>query len=153
MLTDPASNGADAADSFSVVAPSLPGYTFSFKPGQQRFSLEQIADAFAELMTKVLGYDSFAAQGGDWGAFVTSRLGYAYPQHIKGIHLNLLAVRRDPKMLEMAKTKTWPGIFRILKFPHPGHQAADAGLWSDRFTGGLGGVAGGEVLHLDGLPW
>ena len=99
MLTDPSSHGADPADSFTVVAPSLPGYIFSFKPGQQRFSLEQIADAFAELMTRVLGYDSYFAQGGDWGAFVTSRLGYAYPQHVKAIHLNLLAVRRDPKMM------------------------------------------------------
>jgi len=100
MLTDPASNGGDAADSFTVIAPSLPGYTFSFAPGQERFSLERIADAFAELMTKVLGYDSYGAQGGDWGAFITSRLGYAYPQNVVGIHLNMLAVRRDTKMLE-----------------------------------------------------
>ncbi|NIO43834.1 MAG: alpha/beta fold hydrolase [Burkholderiales bacterium] len=100
MLTDPASHGADPTDSFTVIAPSLPGYTFSFNPGQQRFAVERIADAFAELMTRVLGYDSFGAQGGDWGAFVASRLGYSYPKHVKGIHLNLLAVRRDPKMLQ-----------------------------------------------------
>jgi microsomal epoxide hydrolase len=100
MLTDPASHGADPAESFSVVAPSLPGYTFSFTPGQERFSLERIADAFAELMTRVLGYETYGAQGGDWGAFVTSRLGYAYPQNVIGIHLNMLAVRRDPKMFE-----------------------------------------------------
>jgi pimeloyl-ACP methyl ester carboxylesterase len=100
MLTDPARFGGDPADSFTVVAPSLPGYTLSFKPGQPRFKLEEIADTFASLMTDVLGYPRFAAQGGDWGAFVTSRLGYAYPQRVVGIHLNLLAVRRDPKMLE-----------------------------------------------------
>ena len=100
MLTDPASHGADSADSFSVVAPSLPGYTFSFNPGQERFSLERIADAFNELMTRVLGYDNYGAQGGDWGAFVTSRLGYAYPQNVRGIHLNMMAIRRDPKMFE-----------------------------------------------------
>jgi len=100
MLTDPARFGGDPADSFTVVAPSLPGYTLSFKPGQPRFKLEEIADTFASLMTDVLGYRRFAAQGGDWGAFVTSRLGYAYPQRVVGIHLNLLAVRRDPKMLE-----------------------------------------------------
>jgi len=100
MLTDPARFGGDPADSFTVVAPSLPGYTLSFKPGQPRFKLEEMADTFASLMTDVLGYPRFAAQGGDWGAFVTSRLGYAYPQRVVGIHLNLLAVRRDPKMLE-----------------------------------------------------
>jgi pimeloyl-ACP methyl ester carboxylesterase len=100
MLTDPAAHGGDPADSFTVVAPSLPGYTFSFAPNQQRFSLEMIADTFAELMSGVLGYRKFAAQGGDWGAFVTSRLGYAHADKLHGIHVNLLAVRRDPKMLE-----------------------------------------------------
>jgi microsomal epoxide hydrolase len=98
MLTDPARFGGDAADAFTVVAPSLPGYTFSFRPGQARFSVEQIADVFAELMT-ILGYRRFAAQGGDWGAFVTSRLGLMHPERLLGIHLNLLAVRREPAML------------------------------------------------------
>jgi microsomal epoxide hydrolase len=51
-------------------------------------------------MTEVLGYRRFAAQGGDWGAFVTSRLGFQFADHVIGIHLNLLAVRRDPSMLE-----------------------------------------------------
>ena len=99
MLTDPARFGGDEADSFTVVAPSLPGYTLSFEPNQRRFSVEQIADCFAALMTDVLGYGRFAAQGGDWGAFVTSRLGYSYPERLNGIHINLLAVRRDPATL------------------------------------------------------
>ena len=88
MLTDPARFGGDAADAFTVIAPSLPGYAFSFAPNQPRFSVEQIADVFAELMTSVLGYKRFGAQGGDWGGFVTSRLGYAYPERLTGIHLN-----------------------------------------------------------------
>jgi microsomal epoxide hydrolase len=99
MLTDPARFGADAADAFTVVAPSLPGYTLSFKPGQKRFSVEEIAEVFAALMTDVLGYRRFGAQGGDWGAFVSSRLGYQFAERMIGIHLNLLAVRRDPQML------------------------------------------------------
>jgi pimeloyl-ACP methyl ester carboxylesterase len=98
MLTDPARFGGDAADAFTVIAPSLPGYAFSFRPGQARFSVEQIADAFAELMS-LLGYQRFAAQGGDWGAFVTSRLGLMHANRLYGIHLNLLALRRDPAML------------------------------------------------------
>jgi microsomal epoxide hydrolase len=99
MLTDPARFGADPNDSFTVIAPSLPGYTFSFTPGQKRFDIKEIADVLAELMSDVLGYSRFGAQGGDWGAFVASRLGYAYPDRLIGIHLNLLAVRRDAKML------------------------------------------------------
>lgn len=100
MLTDPVGVGADPNDSFTVIAPSLPGYTLSFSPGQSRFGIEEIAEVFASLMSDVLGYSRFGAQGGDWGAFVTSRLAHTYPERVIGIHLNLLAVRRDAKMLE-----------------------------------------------------
>jgi microsomal epoxide hydrolase len=95
MLTDPARFGGDPADAFTVVAPSLPGYGFSFRPGQRRFGVSEIGDVFATLMTDVLGYRRFAAQGGDWGGFITSRMGFAYPDRLAGIHVNLLAVRRD----------------------------------------------------------
>jgi microsomal epoxide hydrolase len=99
LLTDPAAHGGDARDAFTVVAPSLPGYTLSFAAGQRRFAVEDIAEVFAELMTGVLGYERFGAQGGDWGSFVTSRLAYTHADRMIGIHLNLLPVRRDPKML------------------------------------------------------
>src|ERR1043166_7879840 len=98
MLTDPARFGGDPADAFTVVAPSLPGYTFSFTPNQPRLGIVEIADVFATLMTDVLGYRRYAAQGGDWGAFVSSVLGWRHPEKLIGIHLNLLAVRRDPKI-------------------------------------------------------
>ena len=98
-LTDPARFGGDPADAFTVVVPSLPGYGLSFAPNQARFSLEQIADCFADLMTGVLGYPRFAAQGGDWGAFITSRLGAVHADKLIGIHVNLLAIRRDAKMV------------------------------------------------------
>jgi len=99
MLTDPSRFGGDPADAFTVVAPSLPGYTLSFQPNQPRFSVEQIADCFASLMTDVLGFKLFVVQGGDWGGFVASRLGFAYPERVAGIHLNLLAVPRDTAIL------------------------------------------------------
>jgi microsomal epoxide hydrolase len=98
-LTDPARFGGDPADAFTVVAPSLPGYGLSFAPGQPRFGVEAIADCFAELMTAVLGYRRFAAQGGDWGAFITSRLGTVHADKLIGLHVNLLPVRRDPKIV------------------------------------------------------
>jgi microsomal epoxide hydrolase len=98
-LTDPERFGGDPADAFTVIAPSLPGYGLSFTPDQPRFGIEQIADCFAELMTDVLGYSRFGAQGGDWGSFITARLGYAYPERLSGIHLNMMPVRRDPAML------------------------------------------------------
>ncbi len=99
-LTDPARFGGDPADAFTVVAPSLPGYGLSFSPGQKRFALPEIGDCFAALMTDVLGYQRFVAQGGDWGSFVTSYLGAAYADRTVGIHLNLLPIRRDPDMVK-----------------------------------------------------
>ena len=98
-LTDPASFGGDPADAFTVVAPSLPGYGMSFRPGQKRFGIEEIADCLADLMTETLGYRRFAAQGGDWGGITASRMGYAHADKLIGIHVNLLAVRRDGSML------------------------------------------------------
>ena len=98
-LTDPGRFGADPADAFTVVAPSLPGYGLSFTPGQARFGVEAIADCFAALMSEALGYERFGAQGGDWGSFIAARLGYRYPERLSGIQLNLMPVRRDPHML------------------------------------------------------
>jgi pimeloyl-ACP methyl ester carboxylesterase len=78
---------------FHVVAPSLPGYTLSFAPGQRRFGAQEIADCFADLMT-LLGYARFGTQGGDWGAFVAAALGHRHAERLTGIHLNLLPLSR-----------------------------------------------------------
>ncbi|HKD67397.1 MAG TPA: epoxide hydrolase [Candidatus Binataceae bacterium] len=91
MLTDPAAHGGDAHDSFTVVAPSLPGYGFSDDPSGG-MNAPGMARLFHELMTEVLGYHRFGAQGGDWGAAIVSALGYDYPGDLIGIHLNLVGV-------------------------------------------------------------
>ena len=95
-LTDPARYGADPRDAFTVVAPALPGYGFSHVRNQRRLHMEEMAEIFWRLMTDVLGFARFGAQGGDWGAFITGRLGYAYPQHVIGIHLNMVPVAPHP---------------------------------------------------------
>jgi microsomal epoxide hydrolase len=99
LLTDPAAHGGDAADAFTVVAPSLPGYTLSFAPNQRRCALPDIAAIVDTLMLR-LGYERYGAQGGDWGAFVTAWLGANRASHLTGIHLNLLPLRRDPAMFD-----------------------------------------------------
>lgn len=86
-LTDPVSFGGDAADSFDVVVPSLPGFGFSQKPKETGWNVARIASAWVELM-KRLGYTRWAAQGGDWGAVVTTALGAMQPEGLLGIHLN-----------------------------------------------------------------
>lgn len=86
-LTDPVAFGGDAADSFDVVIPSLPGFGFSQKPTETGWTVTRIANAWIELMAR-LGYKRWAAQGGDWGAVVTSALGAIQPEGLVGIHLN-----------------------------------------------------------------
>jgi pimeloyl-ACP methyl ester carboxylesterase len=87
-LTDPEAFGGRAEDAFHVIAPSLPGYGFSEPPRSPGWDEKRIAHAFVELMSR-LGYPRYGAQGGDWGAQVTSRIGTLDQEHCVGIHLNM----------------------------------------------------------------
>ena len=87
LLADPASHGGDAADSFDVVAPSLPGFGFSDHAQDRGMEVQRVAGMWNKLMTENLGYPKFAAQGGDIGSGVTARLGYAHADTLYGIHL------------------------------------------------------------------
>lgn len=85
MLTDPLNHGGKEEDAFDVIVPSLPGFGFSSprKNGHMRAH-----ELWAKLMTDVLGYDRFLAQGTDVGAGVTSQLGRFYPKQVMGIHIS-----------------------------------------------------------------
>jgi pimeloyl-ACP methyl ester carboxylesterase len=87
-LTDPAAHGGDPADAFHVVVPSLPGYGFSGKPVAAGYGVERIAETWIKLMRR-LGYTRYVAQGGDWGAAVTTAIGIARPPECAAIHLNM----------------------------------------------------------------
>ncbi|MBV8949313.1 MAG: alpha/beta fold hydrolase [Actinobacteria bacterium] len=87
-LTDPEAHGGTAADAFHVVAPSLPGYGFSEPTRTRGWGPWRIGRAFVELMRR-LGYARYVAQGGDWGAQVTTRIGALDPEHCAAIHLNM----------------------------------------------------------------
>ena len=91
-LTDPTAHGGRAEDAFHVVAPSMPGYGFSGPTVEPGWDPRRIAAAWATLMAR-LGYDRYGAQGGDWGAIVTSALGRVDPDHLTGIHLNMVVAR------------------------------------------------------------
>jgi epoxide hydrolase len=94
-LADPVAHGGDAADAFHVVCPSLPGYGFSDKPSEAGWGIDRIADAWATLMAR-LGYERYGAQGGDWGAAVSTAVGQRDPDHVAGVHVNLAMVGPDP---------------------------------------------------------
>ena len=91
-LTDPAAHGGDPADAFHVVAPSLPGYTFSGPTREAGWHPRRIAEAFVEIMAS-LGYDRYGAQGGDWGSIVTANVADLAPDHAAGLHLNFVVAR------------------------------------------------------------
>jgi len=87
-LTDPAGHGAAGAPAFHVVVPSLPGFGFSGRPRRPGWGVERIATAWDQLMV-ALGYDRYYAQGGDWGAIVTTAIGIQARGHCAGIHVNM----------------------------------------------------------------
>ncbi|WP_349294558.1 epoxide hydrolase family protein [Baekduia alba] len=89
-LADP----PDPADAFHVVCPSLPGFGFSGQPPQAGWGADRTARAWAQLMPR-LGYERYGAQGGDWGAMVTTRLAQVDGAHLVGIHLNMVVVGRE----------------------------------------------------------
>jgi Epoxide hydrolase N terminus len=89
-LTDPTAHGGSAGDAFDIVIPSMPGYGFSGKPTSTGWGPERIGRAWAELM-KRLGYSSYVAQGGDWGAFVVDQMGLQAPEGLLAIHTNMPA--------------------------------------------------------------
>ena len=91
-LAFPSRFGGDAADAFDLVIPSLPGFGFSSKPSRP-IGQRTTARLFNALMTEVLGYQTYLAQGGDWGAMVTSWLGREHGAHAKAIHLNMMGFR------------------------------------------------------------
>src|SRR6266446_877367 len=87
-LTNPTAYGGKAEDAFHIVVPSLPGYGFSDKPTERGWGLPRIARAWSVLMNR-LGYASYVAQGGDWGAGVTTWMAKQHVEGLKAIHLNL----------------------------------------------------------------
>jgi pimeloyl-ACP methyl ester carboxylesterase len=101
-LTDPPAHGGAASDAFHVVVPSLPGYAFSDKPSAPGWGVARTARAWATLMSR-LGYERYGAQGGDWGSMVTTSIGQQDPEHVAGIHLNMIIGFPGPDDGEMTE--------------------------------------------------
>jgi len=91
-LAHPEEFGGSVDDAFDVIAPSLPGFGFS-DPPPVPIGPRRMADAFNTLMTDVLGYEHYLAQGGDWGGSISSWLGFDHPLACQAIHINILTTR------------------------------------------------------------
>jgi microsomal epoxide hydrolase len=88
-LTDPVAHGGDPADAFHLVVPSIPGFGLSGPTTDPGWDVRRIARAWDELMRR-LGYQRYGAQGGDWGSAISRELGIIVPEHLIGVHLNML---------------------------------------------------------------
>jgi pimeloyl-ACP methyl ester carboxylesterase len=109
-LTNPTAHGGTAADAFHLVIPSMPGYGFSGKPTTTGWGPERIARAWATLMER-LGYQRYAAQGGDWGALIVDMMGVQAPQGLVGIHTNMAgAIPPDIDAEAFAGAAAPPGL-------------------------------------------
>lgn len=87
-LADPGAHGGDPADAFDVVVPSLPGFGFSGPTERPGWNFWHAADAQVQLM-RALGYDRFAAAGGDTGSLIVAHLGHAHPDAVIGVYTHL----------------------------------------------------------------
>jgi pimeloyl-ACP methyl ester carboxylesterase len=92
-------------DQFHVVAPSLPGYGFSEPTRTRGWDVARVARAFITLMAR-LGYTRYGAQGGDWGAQVTTRIGAFDPEHCVAIHLNMPLAEPPHEPVELTEQET-----------------------------------------------
>ena len=110
-LTDPTAYGANAADAFHLVIPSMPGYGFSGKPTTTGWDPARIARAWVALM-KRLGYSRFVAQGGDWGGLITEIMATQAPPELLGVHTNFPAT--VPPEVDKAPPVWQPAAIRAL---------------------------------------
>ncbi|MFD8375416.1 epoxide hydrolase family protein [Streptomyces sp. NPDC059688] len=115
-LTDPRAHGGDPADAFHLVIPSIPGYGFSSLT-ETGWDTPRIARAWAELMAR-LGYDRYVAQGGDAGAVISLELGRIDPEHVAGVHVNMLMTfpSGDPAELAALDERDQARLGKLARF-------------------------------------
>ena len=110
QLAHPEKFGGKKEDAFDVIVPSLPGFGFSGRPPKP-IGPRKMANIFNSLMTEVLGYKKYLAQGGDFGATIATWLGYDFPKTCVAIHINILIVRH-PNGPQTKEEKEWEERFK-----------------------------------------
>ena len=123
-LAHPERFGGNIEDAFTVVAPSLPGFGFSGRPPRP-YGPRKMAEVFNTLMTKVLGYDSYIAQGGDWGGAISSWLGFDHAPACRAIHINILTMRH-PDGPVGKEEQDWAAQFEIDQETENGYRTQQA---------------------------
>ncbi len=123
-LAHPQRFGGDGEDAFDVIAPSLPGFGFSGRPPRP-YGPRKMAGLFAKLMTDVLGYDGYLAQGGDWGGAISSWLGFEHAPACRAIHINIMTMRH-PDGPQGAEEEAWAAEFKRQQMMENGYRTQQA---------------------------
>jgi len=85
-------SSGEGGPAFDLVVPSLPGFGFSGPLRKTGVNVRESAKLFVKLMSDVLGYDRFAAAGGDWGSMITAELGHAHPERMLAVHMMMVVL-------------------------------------------------------------
>ncbi|MBW2409086.1 MAG: epoxide hydrolase [Deltaproteobacteria bacterium] len=123
-LAHPERSGGNADDAFDVIAPSLPGYGFSGRPSRP-MGPRKMADLFNTLMTEVLGYEGYLAQGGDWGGAISSWLGFEHAPACRAIHINIMTMRH-PDGPQGPEEEAWASEFKREQIMENGYRTQQA---------------------------
>lgn len=178
-LTDPQRHGGTADQAFHLLIPSLPGFGFSASPSESGWGVERIARGWDQLMG-LLGYSAYVAQGGDWGAIVTTAIGQLETSRCRGIHLNMpvafpedcdlpdLSSEEQAMMAELARHRQLEFGYAALQSTKPqtlGYALADSPIgqaawiaekfraWSDCSGDLWSAVSRDELLDTVMLYW
>jgi microsomal epoxide hydrolase len=123
-LAHPERFGGRVEDAFDVIVPSLPGFGFSGRPSRP-IGPRRMAGLFNALMTQVLGYDSYLAQGGDWGGAISSWLGFDHAPACRAIHINILTMRH-PDGPQGPEEGSWAAEFERDQLMEDGYRTQQA---------------------------
>ncbi len=123
-LAHPERFGGSSEDAFDVIAPSLPGFGFSGRPPRP-IGPRKIARLFATLMTDVLEYPSYLAQGGDWGGAISSWLGFEHAPACRAIHINIFTMR-PPNGPQSREEEAWATQFKRDQLMEDGYRTQQA---------------------------
>ena len=124
QLAHPEKFGGKEEDAFDVIVPSLPGFGFSGRPSRP-IGPRKMASIFNHLMTEVLGYNKYLAQGGDFGGTIATWLGYDFPKTCSAIHINILIVRH-PDGPQTKEEKEWEERFERNQIMENGYRIQQA---------------------------
>lgn len=114
-LAAPSAHGAAGKPAFDLVIPSLPGYGWSGPTRQSGWNLARVAAAWRTLMER-LGYERFAAQGGDFGSMVSARLALQARERLLGLHLNMPLVPRVPGSITQREQSDLDDVVSFVKY-------------------------------------